>query len=96
MSEQVKPESEQKRLIGWRTDNFLWETSDPDKARNWEGNIGVLPIFEGDVNTKLAPHPDYKAQRDALLEALEAVLHSKDKRAMGLASAAIASVKGGE
>lgn len=43
----------QPRLIGWRTDNYLWETSDPDMAKNWEGNVGVLPIFEGDPNTKL-------------------------------------------
>lgn len=41
------------KLIGWRTENFLWETDDVDKARNWEPNIGVLPIFEGDPNTKL-------------------------------------------
>ena len=44
-----------KKLIGWRTENFLLETDDPDKARNWEPNIGVLPIFEGDPNTKLTP-----------------------------------------
>jgi hypothetical protein len=44
------------RLIGWRTENFLWETDDVDKARNWEPNIGVLPIFEGDQNTKLCAH----------------------------------------
>ena len=44
------------KLIGWRTENFLWETDDADKARNWEPNIGVLPIFEGDPNTKLGSH----------------------------------------
>lgn len=44
------------KLIGWRTENFLWETDDVDKARNWEPNIGVLPIFEGDPNTKLGSH----------------------------------------
>lgn len=43
----------QKRLIGWRTENYLWETSDPKMAKNWEPHIGVLPIFEGDINTKL-------------------------------------------
>lgn len=42
-----------KKLIGWRTDNFLWETSDIEQARNWEPNVGVLPIFNGDLNTKL-------------------------------------------
>lgn len=41
------------KLIGWRSENFLWETDDIDKAKNWEPNIGVLPIFEGDPNTKL-------------------------------------------
>lgn len=49
------------KLIGWRTENFLWETDDVDKARNWEPNIGVLPIFEGDPNTKLGSH-DITAQ----------------------------------
>lgn len=42
-----------RRLIGWRTDNFLWETSDPKMAKNWEPHHTVLPIFEGDPNTKL-------------------------------------------
>jgi hypothetical protein len=46
-----------KKLIGWRTENFLWETSDADKAMNWEPNIGVLPIFEGDPNTSLVAAP---------------------------------------
>lgn len=61
----------QPHLIGWRTDNYLWETSDPEVAKNWEGNVGVLPIFEGDPNTKLsapvaqAEHPP-QAWREAL------------------------------
>ena len=53
---QAKPSANavrQPRLIGWRTDNYLWETSDPDVAKNWEGNVGVLPIFEDDPNTTL-------------------------------------------
>lgn len=49
------------KLIGWRTENFLWETDDPDKARNWEPNVGVLPIFEGDPNTKLTAAPQAPA-----------------------------------
>lgn len=48
------PATEPKRLIGWRTENFLWETADIAVAQNWEPNIGVLPIFEGDPNTALA------------------------------------------
>lgn len=51
----------ERRLIGWRTENFLWETNDPDKARNWEPNVGVLPIFEGDPNTKLTAAPQAPA-----------------------------------
>ena len=54
----------ERKLIGWRTENFLWETDDPDKARNWEPNIGVLPIFEGDPNTKLAASPTPPVQPD--------------------------------
>ena len=67
----------ERKLIGWRTENFLWETDDPDKARNWEPNIGVLPIFEGDPNTKLAAsptppvQPDEGVQRDAALEFID-------------------------
>ena len=45
--------SGQKRLIGWRTSDYTDETSDPELAKNWAAAIGVLPIFEGDVNTKL-------------------------------------------
>lgn len=43
----------QKRLIGWRASDYTDETSDPELAKNWSAAIGVLPIFEGDVNTKL-------------------------------------------
>ncbi|EPC0968709.1 hypothetical protein ACRV3Q_001693 [Enterobacter hormaechei] len=45
---------EQKRLIGWRASDYTDETSDPELAKNWAAAIGVLPIFEGDVNTKLS------------------------------------------
>lgn len=44
----------QKRLIGWRASDYTHETSDPELAKNWAAAIGVLPIFEGDVNTKLS------------------------------------------
>lgn len=43
----------QKRLIGWRASDYTDETSDHELAKNWAAAIGVLPIFEGDVNTKL-------------------------------------------
>lgn len=41
------------KLIGWRTYDYLQETSDPEKALNWSSAVGVLPVFEGDPNTKL-------------------------------------------
>lgn len=59
-----------RKLIGWRTENFLWETDDPDKARNWEPNIGVLPIFEGDPNTKLTPPAPKQPMTDGAKRAL--------------------------
>ncbi|HHN6678731.1 TPA: ead/Ea22-like family protein [Escherichia coli] len=43
----------QKRLIGWRMADYTDETADPVLAKNWATAVGVLPIFEGDVNTKL-------------------------------------------
>ena len=42
------------KLIGWRTDNYLLETSDKRMAENWEVHYKILPIFEGDPHTKLA------------------------------------------
>jgi hypothetical protein len=44
----------QKRLIGWRMADYTDETSDPALAKNWATAVDVLPIFEGDVNTKLS------------------------------------------
>ncbi|VAC52167.1 Uncharacterised protein [Enterobacter hormaechei] len=43
----------QKRLIGWRMADYTDETADPALAKNWANVVDVLPIFEGDVNTKL-------------------------------------------
>jgi hypothetical protein len=45
---------DQKRIISWRASDYTDETSDPELAKNWAAAIGVLPIFEGDVNTKLS------------------------------------------
>ncbi|MDM3064152.1 ead/Ea22-like family protein [Citrobacter sp. CK180] len=50
----IAESSGQKRLIGWRASDYTDETSDPELAKNWASAIGVLPIFEGDVNTKLS------------------------------------------
>jgi hypothetical protein len=53
-----------RKVIGWRTENFLWETADIEKARNWEPNIGVLPIYAGDENTMLTtPQPSAEVER---------------------------------
>ncbi|EMC9754663.1 hypothetical protein WDR88_003887 [Enterobacter cloacae] len=43
----------QKRLIGWRMADYTDETADPKLAKNWATAVDVLPIFEGDINTKL-------------------------------------------
>jgi hypothetical protein len=43
----------QPRLIGWRMADYTAETEDAETARNWSANVPVLPIFEGDPNTKL-------------------------------------------
>ncbi|MEY8579859.1 hypothetical protein AALM51_10245 [Enterobacter roggenkampii] len=43
-----------KRLIGWRMADYTDETADPALAKNWATAVDVLPIFEGDVNTKLS------------------------------------------
>lgn len=45
----------QPKLIGWRTADYLYETSDPELAKNWSCNLSVLPIFEGDAITLLKP-----------------------------------------
>lgn len=52
VDKQVQP-----KLIGWRMADYTAETSDPDKAKNWSANVPVLPIFEGDPNTKLTAAP---------------------------------------
>ncbi|RQH70030.1 hypothetical protein IPC102_09680 [Pseudomonas aeruginosa] len=75
-----REEAADPRLIGWRTDNYLWETSDPDVAKNWEGNVGVLPIFEGDPNTKLNP-PAAQAEQ---VHALDKQCRDDVARALGL------------
>lgn len=46
-----------KRLIGWRTADYTEETSDPEMAKNWAAVVGVLPVFEGDINTRLQAEP---------------------------------------
>lgn len=46
------------KLIGWRMADYTAETADPDQAKNWSAHVAVLPIFEGDQNTKLTAAPD--------------------------------------
>ena len=45
------------KLVGWRTSDYLMETSDKDKADNWAVHNEILPIFEGDPYTKLVAAP---------------------------------------
>ena len=54
-SAQPASESKQRKLIGWRTRDYMMETADPAVAKNWEVHNEMLPIFEGDANTKLQP-----------------------------------------
>lgn len=54
----------QPRLIGWRSADYTMETADQKVASNWAGNIEVLPIFEGDPNTKLPTPPPHEADRN--------------------------------
>ena len=56
------------KLIGWRTADFLNETNDIRSAKNWEVHYEVLPIFEGDPNTKLATPPAAQRQWVGLTE----------------------------
>ena len=48
------------KLIGWRTDDFLMETNNIEKAQNWSAHHEIIPIFEGDPNTKLYALGDEK------------------------------------
>ncbi|HHL2712316.1 TPA: hypothetical protein ACQ39K_003916 [Yersinia enterocolitica] len=47
-------EPQQKKLIGWRMEDYTHETNSIELARNWAPNVGVLPIFEGDINTRIS------------------------------------------
>ena len=55
-AEKQEPVAKQK-LVGWRTADFLRETTDIKLAQNWEVHYEILPIFEGDLNTKLVAPP---------------------------------------
>ncbi|HDW0971045.1 TPA: hypothetical protein RK087_003002 [Enterobacter hormaechei subsp. xiangfangensis] len=52
--ERIAEHPGQKRLICWRMADYTDETADPALAKNWSTAVDVLPIFEGDVNTKLS------------------------------------------
>lgn len=74
------------KLIGWRTDDYLIETSDPDKARNWEVHHKILPIFEGDPYTKLhagSPPPKSDEAMRKVLENVRACLQEENERDNG-------------
>jgi hypothetical protein len=44
--------NKQPKLVGWRTADYLHQTSSKDVAKNWALYTDVLPVFEGDVNSK--------------------------------------------
>lgn len=69
----------QKRLIGWRASDYTDETSDPELAKNWAAAIGVLPIFEGDVNTKLSA-AGIKGSRDMAEFTKEQLIEKLERR----------------
>lgn len=48
----------QPKLIGWRTSDYLMETSDHGVAKGWSVHFTMLPIFDGDLHTKLAPQAE--------------------------------------
>jgi hypothetical protein len=50
-------EQEPRKLIGWRTDDYLNETADKKIAENWSVHYSMLPIFDGDPHTKLYAAP---------------------------------------
>jgi hypothetical protein len=50
----VEQQKKARKLIGWRMADYTDETMDRDLARNWARHMDVLPVFEGDINTKLA------------------------------------------
>jgi hypothetical protein len=58
----VQEPAAKRKLIGWRTEDFLRETTDIKTAQNWEVHYEVLPIFEGDTNTKLTTPPAAQRQ----------------------------------
>ena len=59
-----------KKLIGWRTADYLRETDDPEMAKNWDVHYEILPIFEGDANTKLTAAPKAQTTEPVRVEAL--------------------------
>lgn len=58
-------------------------------------HVAIEKLETGEVLNLGLAVKDLTKQRDDLLAALEAVMHSKDMRALDLAESAIASVKGG-
>jgi hypothetical protein len=54
LDSRVRGGIDEPKLIGWRMADYTAETADPEQAKNWSANVKVLPIFEGDPNTKLS------------------------------------------
>lgn len=98
----IAPPASEQKPIAWVTTNedgdYAMLFFDKQEARSYSGDdepIGLAPVSSS------APQPDYKAQRDALLEELEKAavafwkLDNADIHAQE-AESTIASVKGGE
>ncbi|MEQ9910964.1 hypothetical protein [Pectobacterium polaris] len=56
--ESMVKQEKRPKLIGWRTTDYTDETTDPAMAKNWAAAVGVIPIFEGDINTKITQKPE--------------------------------------
>lgn len=65
-AEAAQPVAPVRRLIGWRTDDYLNETADKKKADNWAQHYNLLPIFEGDPHTKLTATPTTQPAPEAV------------------------------
>ena len=104
MSEQVKPASEQKPfgyLCDWGNDSYglqrvAFYYGEPGSAT--EDDWNEFPKVHNNLALYLAPQPDYKAQRDALLDFANHIATAPQLSGTGwqeMAQMVVASVKGG-
>lgn len=108
MSEQVKPASEQKPVAWarkWHIDGEVPKKVVNENGRMaWPSKFKLHPVTEtkclpDDVALYTAPQPDYKAQRDALLDFANHIATVPQLSGTGwqeMAQMVVESVKGGE